>query len=123
MNILLVHGMFDTGKIFWRLEQELTQLGHHCFAPSLRPNDAHHGIADLAEKLNGMVNESFDPKEPMVLIGFSMGCLISRYFLHHCGAGWRTRAFFAISGPHRGSLLAYFIQGREHAKCVRGVIF
>jgi triacylglycerol lipase len=111
MNILLVHGMFDTGAIFRRLVMKLSERGHRCFAPSLTPNDGRHGLTNLAEKLEVTVNETFDSEEPLVIIGFSMGCLISRYYLHRMNAARRTRAFFAISGPHRGSLLAYLYPG------------
>ncbi len=112
MNILLIHGMFDRGSIFRRLENELTQCGHRCFAPSLRPNDARDGIADLAEKLEGRVNEVFGSDEPGVIIGFNMGCLIARYYLHYFRAARRTKAFFAISGPHYGTWTAYCYPGQ-----------
>jgi triacylglycerol lipase len=112
MNIVLVHGIFDSGSIFKKLEKKLTKRGHRCFTPSLQPNDARHGIADLAEKLHFLVNEAFGSNEPIVIIGFSMGCLISRYYLARLDAFRRTKAFFAISGPHRGSLLAFLYPGK-----------
>ena len=112
MNIVLVHGIFDTGAVFKTLERELTMQGHHCFVPSLQPNDARHGIADLAEKLHFLVNEEFGSGEPIVIIGFSMGCLISRYYLARLDGFRRAEAFFAISGPHRGSLLAFLCPGK-----------
>jgi triacylglycerol lipase len=112
MNILLIHGMFDRGSIFRRLESDLTQSGHRCFSPSLRPNDARDGIADLAEKLASLVDEVFYYEEPLVIIGFSMGCLIARYYLHYFHATGRTKAFFAISGPHHGTWTAYCYPGR-----------
>jgi triacylglycerol lipase len=112
MNILLVHGMFDTGSIFKKLEGALAKLGHRCFAPSLQPADGRYGIPDLAQKLDRLVNEFFSPEEDLVIIGFSMGCIVSRYYMQHLGAARRIRAFFAISGPHRGSLLAYLYPGK-----------
>lgn len=112
MNILLVHGIFDNGRIYRKLAGQLTACGHHCFSPSLVPNDACHGIADLATKLDGMVNETFGADEPMAIVGFSMGCLVSRYYIHRLHAGRRTKAFFAISGPHAGSMTAYFCPGQ-----------
>jgi len=42
----------------------------------------------------------------LVLVGHSMGGLVSRYFLE-CLGGWRdTRALFTLGTPHRGSLNA-----------------
>ena len=111
-NIVFVHGIFDTGLIFKKLEKELTEQGYRCFSPSLQPNDARYGVADLAKKLELMVNEKFGLKEPIIIVGFSMGCLISRYFLDRLHASHRTKAFFAISGPHHGTLMAYFYPGK-----------
>jgi len=112
MNVLLIHGLYDTGSIFKKLVKDLSGQGHPCLVPSLHPNDGRHGIADLASKLEVMVNEAFDPTEPFAVIGFSMGCLISRYYLHRMHAFHRTKAFFAISGPHRGTWLAYLHRGQ-----------
>jgi len=112
MNILLVHGIFDTGSIYRKLVRQLTARGHHCFAPSLSPNDARHGIVDLATKLNSLVDENFGPDEPIVIVGFSMGCLIARYYIDRLRAARRIKAFFAISGPHAGTLTAYFCPGQ-----------
>jgi len=112
MNVLLVHGIFDTGNIYRKLAGKLTARGHHCFAPSLVPNDARHGIADLATKLDSMVNEAFGPNEPMAVVGFSMGCIVSRYYIHRLHEVRRIKAFFVISGPHAGTLTAYFCPGQ-----------
>ena len=112
MNVLLVHGIFDSGNIYRKLVGQLTARGHRCFAPSLSPNNARHGIADLAAKLDIIVNETFGPNEPMAIVGFSMGCIVSRYYIHRLQMGRRTKAFFAISGPHAGTLTAYFYPGQ-----------
>lgn len=112
MNILLVHGIFDTGNIYRKLAGKLTDCGHCCFAPSLLPGDARHGIADLATKLDAMVKETFGPNEPLAIVGFSMGCLVSRYYIYRLQAARRTKAFFAISGPHSGTLTAYCCPGQ-----------
>jgi len=104
--------MFDTGSIFRKLGDELSKRGHRCFAPSLRPSDARDGIPDLAQKLDALVNEVFFQEEDLVIIGFSMGCIVSRYYMWRLDAARRTKAFFAISGPHRGSMLAYLYPGK-----------
>ena len=112
MNVLLIHGLYDTGSIFKKLVKQLSSHGHRCLVPSLHPSDSRHGIADLACKLEVMVNEVFLPTKPLAVIGFSMGCLIARYYLHRMHAFHRTKAFFAISGPHRGTWLAYLHRGQ-----------
>src|SRR3989338_230699 len=112
MNIILVHGIFDNGKLFKYMVRFLKAAGHACHVPSLKPADARNGIADLAEKLAECVNASIGENEKFVLIGFSMGCLVSRYYLQELnGFDW-CLAFHAISGPHKGSRLAHFYVGK-----------
>jgi triacylglycerol lipase len=118
MNVLLVHGIFDTGAIFRKLERDLTQQGHRCFSPSLHPSDARKGIADLAEKLDVLAVKEFGNEAPIVIVAFSMGCLVARYYVQCLGGARRTKAFFAISGPHNGSLLAHLYPG-EGARDMR----
>jgi triacylglycerol lipase len=107
MNILLVHGIFNSGAMFNRLVETLSRQGHRCFAPSLSPNDGRLGLIDLAHKLDDYVRQHIPADEEIVVIGFSMGCLVSRYYMQRLGGNARTKAYFAISGPHYGTLLGY----------------
>src|SRR3990167_8736638 len=79
MNIILVHGIFDNVKLFKYMVDFLERSGHKCFVPSLKPADARAGIADLSQKLSDFIDESIGKNEKFVLVGFSMGCLVSRY--------------------------------------------
>jgi triacylglycerol lipase len=122
MKIVLVHGIFDNGGLFKSMVRSLEQRGHECFAPSLHPSDARLGIADLAQKLAREIQHQFGDTEIIAIIGFSMGCLIARHYLQELEGYKRTRLFFAISGPHAGSLLAHCYVGqgavdmRPHSK-------
>jgi triacylglycerol lipase len=107
MHILLVHGIFDTGNIFKRLIQTLEASGHRCYAPDLKPADARLGLVDLAEKLKVLVEKKWGCAQPMAVIGFSMGCLVARYYLQELGGYQRTLALFCLSGPHYGTLTAF----------------
>jgi len=112
MNIILVHGIFDNGKLFKYMVDFLERSGHRCFVPSLKPADARAGIADLSQKLSDFIGESIGENEKFVLVGFSMGCLVSRYYLQELDGVRRYLAFHAISGPHKGSRLAHFYAGK-----------
>ena len=112
MKIVLVHGIFDNGGLFKSMVRSLEQRGHECFAPSLHPSDARLGIADLAQKLAREIQHQFGDTEIIAIIGFSMGCLIARHYLQELEGYKRTRLFFAISGPHAGSLLAHCYIGQ-----------
>jgi len=98
--------------MFGPLSQALTTRGHVCLMPSFTPNDGRLGIADLAEKLNAYILTHVSEGAPIALVGFSMGTLVSRYYLEMLGGYQRTRAFISISGPHGGTFMAYFYPGR-----------
>ena len=123
MKIVLVHGFGDSGRRFAPLQRRLTAAGHHCYCPTLKPADARHGIADLAQKLAAYIDAQLPGAEPFAVIGFSMGCLISRYYLQQLGGAARASAFFAISGPHQGSWLAYGYPGQGCREMRRGSAF
>lgn len=112
MKIILVHGIFDTGKIFDRLISKLEANGHQCYAPDLNPSDGKLGIADLSEKLKKYIDQQVGADVPIAVIGFSMGAIVSRYYLQQLEGYQRTNAFFSISGPHKGTLTAYFYPGK-----------
>ncbi len=112
MKVVLVHGIFDTGKIFSHLISKLEAKGHQCYAPDLKPNDAKLGIADLSEKLKNYIDKNIGIDEHIAIIGFSMGTIVSRYYLQQLEGYSRTYAFFSISGPHKGTLTAYFYPGK-----------
>ena len=108
----MVHGIWDKGRVYRRMAQFLTEQGHHCHYPDLEPANAAHGLADLAEKLKIYINQTIGPDAPFALIGFSMGTVISRYYLQRLGGAPRVSHFFSISGPLRGTLTAHFWPGK-----------
>lgn len=112
MTVVMVHGIWDTGSVFKPLSKALAARGHICLMPSLSPNDGHLGIADLAVKLDAYITANVTENEPIALVGFSMGTIVSRYYLQKLGGYKKTLAFISISGPHRGTLMAYFYPGQ-----------
>lgn len=112
MNIVFVHGIFDNGGLFRPLVQALEREGHRCWVPALKPADGRTGIADLALKLKAYINQQVPADTELAIVGFSMGCMVSRYYMQLLGGARRTRGFFAISGPHDGTLMAYLYPGQ-----------
>jgi triacylglycerol lipase len=111
MDIVLVHGIWDSGKVFRRMSDHLNTEGHRCFAPDLRPANGAHGLADLAHKLQVYI-EAIPAQDPLALVGFSMGSLVSRYYLQRLDGLEHVSHFFSISGPHRGTITAHLWPGR-----------
>ena len=94
-----------------KLAQRLTGEGHECLMPSLRPSDGREGLPKMARKLHSYLERKLEVGERFTLIGFSMGTLISRYYLQELEGHRRTDAFFSISGPHEGTWLAWLYPG------------
>jgi len=90
------------------LKATLEKNGYDCILPDLTPNDGSAGLPALALQLKTSIDKSTD--KPLVIIGVSMGALVSRYFMQELGGYKRTIAFFSICGPHRGTLLALFFR-------------
>jgi pimeloyl-ACP methyl ester carboxylesterase len=115
-NIVLVHGIFDNGAIFRRLVDALTRAGHRCWVPALKPADGRTGIRDLAAKLHAYIDRHLGTDAELALVGFSMGCIVSRHYLQMLGGVRRTKAFFAI-----GAAVCTDVVGRVNALASGGV--
>ncbi len=105
-NVVLVHGFWNTGKVFDPLVTTLEQHGCRCYAPSLQPNDFRDGVRALSLQLSRGIDARFGPHAPFVLIGFSMGGLVARDYVQNLGGSGRVQAFFMISTANRGTVWA-----------------
>lgn len=112
MNIVLVHGFISTGKIFFYIKKKLEAQGHKCFAPTLKPIDAKHGIEDLAIKLKCYIESNLDDDSNFVLVGFSLGAIVCRHYLQELSGVDRANKLISISAPHYGSYLSYAYPGK-----------
>ena len=106
INVVLVHGIWNDGRVFAPMEKELSKHGCRCFAPDLHPNDGTSGIADLTQKLSARIDAHFGRRAPFYLVGFSMGGLVARNYAEHTLQGRRVRGVFLISTPSGGTLWA-----------------
>ncbi len=111
VNVVLVHGILNTGKIFDPLVRRLEADGCRCFAPDLRPNTCALGVHDLAGKLSRLIDRRFGPKDPLVLIGFSLGGIVTRDYVQNLAVRERVRGVFFISAPNHGTFWACLSPG------------
>jgi triacylglycerol lipase len=111
-TVMLLHGIFDSGRVFATLQQLLHKHGFRTLAPDLVPNDGSASIATLAEQVRQMVEQACKEVEWLGLIGFSMGGIVARYYLQNLGGYRRVKRVVTISSPHRGSALAYLASGK-----------
>lgn len=104
--VILIHGINDTTAVFRKMSAYLTNLGWsvHCF--NLTPNRGNARLETLAEQVSRYIKLNFDPKQPLDLLGFSMGGLVTRYYLQRLGGIERVQRYISISAPNHGTLMA-----------------
>ncbi|WP_448599705.1 esterase/lipase family protein [Thermoleptolyngbya sp.] len=105
--VILVHGIDDTAAVFRTMAPYLASQGWQVHHPSLTPSNGDVGLDVLAEQLSDYVQQVIPTGQPFDLVGFSMGGIISRYFVQRLGGLERVRRFVTISSPHCGTWTAY----------------
>ncbi len=103
--VVLVHGIFSSGDDMERLARHLRSQGREVFQPSLMPNGGHAPIEDLARQLAPFIEEKVGARR-FDLVGFSMGGLISRYYLQRLGGLAKVNRFITMATPHHGTHMA-----------------
>ncbi|MBE9197989.1 MULTISPECIES: triacylglycerol lipase [unclassified Nodularia (in: cyanobacteria)] len=109
-SVLLIHGIDDTGAVFNKMVDYLRQLGWSVYTLNLIPNNGEVGLDILAQQIADYVVNTFAPEESIDLIGFSMGGIVSRYYVQRLGGINRVQRFITISSPHHGTVTAYASQ-------------
>lgn len=105
--VLLIHGIEDTGAVFYRMGKYLKHRGWSVYALDLVPNNGAVGLDKLAKQVADYVNSEFPPEQPFDLVAFSMGGIVSRYYIQRLGGIERVQRFITISSPHNGTVIAY----------------
>ncbi|MEB3308591.1 MAG: alpha/beta fold hydrolase [Cyanobacteriota bacterium] len=104
--LVLVHGLWDTPRVFNRLLWELGGRRQPLLIPHLPHRLGAIGLLDLAEQLGRHIDEAFGPERPIDLLGFSMGGVIVRSWIQLLAGHRRSRRFFCVGSPQRGTLAA-----------------
>ncbi len=117
-RVVMVHGIFEDGVAFNPLRRRLERHGVECFVPQMKPADARTGLEVLAKGLKDEIDAEFGAEDPIAIVAFSMGGLVSRYYLQELGGAERCEQFITISSPHHGTKMAYTYFG-EGARQMR----
>jgi triacylglycerol lipase len=107
--VLLVHGIWDTSERFNTMRSFLVNQGiAKIQGIDLKPNDGSVPIAVLAQQVHEAARHLQRAySTPMIdVVGFSMGALVSRYWIQRLGGKSVARRFVSISGPHHGTFHA-----------------
>lgn len=73
---------------------------------SMVPNNGDAPIEVLAEQVASFVARALPARQPFDLVGFSMGGLVSRYYVQRLGGLSQVERFITVSAPHYGTVLA-----------------
>jgi triacylglycerol lipase len=106
--ILLVHGLMDTSYKMRKISSHLHNLGWQVLDIDLIPNNGDSKLEVLAKQVADLIDRTFSPHQPIDLLGFSMGGLVSRYYLQRLGGIDRVQRFVSISAPNNGTIAAQF---------------
>lgn len=106
--VVLVHGIWNTASIFSILKAHLEAQGWSVYALSMTPNNGDARLEALAEQVARFVDECVGSEQPIDLVGFSMGGLVSRYYVQRLGGLGRVQRLVTVSAPHQGTALGLF---------------
>ncbi len=110
--VVLVHGIYDTGAKFRTMEKFLRQQGWPVHCLDLIPNNGSVSLQVLAEQVKDYIDKNFTPQQTVDLVGFSMGGLVTRYYLQRLGGVQKVKRYITISAPNQGTLLGYSLPRR-----------
>lgn len=105
--VLLVHGIWDRGTIFQTMATALKQQGWSTYDLDLEPNNGDAPLEALGQQVADYIEQNFEPDTPLDLVGFSMGGIVSRYYVQRLKGLARVQRFITLSSPHRGTWTAY----------------
>lgn len=108
--VVLVHGITDTFALFDTMTGQLTRLGWKTYGLDLLPANGDCHLDRLAQQLADFVEVTLPANQSFDLVGFSMGGLVSRYYVQRLGGLDRVQRFVSISAPHNGTFAAFLSQ-------------
>lgn len=104
--LVLVHGLFDTPRLFDSLRRRLDGRRSPLLIPHLPHGLGSVSLTELAALLDNRIEAAFGADQPLDLMGFSMGGVIARAWIQLLGGHRRTRRFTSVASPQRGTMAA-----------------
>ena len=111
-KVVLLHGIFDTRIGMHPLRKAIVANGYECLVPSLKPVDGRKGLEPMARQLRDLIEAEWGENAEFSIVAFSMGGLISRYYLQELDGARHCQGLYTIATPHNGTYMAYLYPGR-----------
>jgi triacylglycerol lipase len=115
--VILVHGIFSNSRDMTRMARHFRAQGREVFTPNLSPARGEVGLEELARQLAAFADAKV-PHGKFDLVGFSMGGLVSRYYVQRLGGVNRVEHLVTIAAPHHGTATAH-LNARPGARQMR----
>ena len=107
--IVMVHGLNDTGEKFKTMADYLENEGYQTHALTLPHSFGMVDLTVLAQQVKDYIDRNFANDELINLIGFSMGGVITRYYLQRLNGLSKVHKYVNISAPNNGTVLGYLL--------------
>jgi triacylglycerol lipase len=120
--VLLIHGINDSELSMQWMAHYLRREGWEVHTLNLKPNWAQKGLEPLAGQIDDYARQQFGSRR-FDLVGFSMGGLVSRYYVQRLGGLDRVDHLVTLSAPHHGTILANLIPNRGCREMRPGSLF
>jgi triacylglycerol lipase len=104
--LVLVHGLWDTPRLFDPLRADLRGARNPLLSPHLPHRLGATPLEQLAAELGRRIEAHFGSDSTLDLLGFSMGGVVARTWIQLFDGYRRTRRFISVASPQRGSWLA-----------------
>ena len=104
--LVLIHGMWDTPRVFDPLKRQLAGRRGPLLIPHLPHRFGLTPIEVQAALLATHIEAAFGIEQPIDLLGFSMGGVIARTWIQLLGGHRRTRRLISVGSPQQGTLTA-----------------
>ena len=109
--LVLMHGLWDTPRLFRRLIQALDQPERPLLAPHLPHGLGHVPLRELARRLDRQIRERFGNDTVIDLFGFSMGSWFA----------WAMAAFAAGAIVYQTSNIVHEYRPGQHVAAALGL--
>ena len=107
--IFLIHGLWNNPELFAKLIKKIKKDDYELHSPHLPHKYGRTSLKRLARDLDSKIEELVGSEIEIDIVGFSMGGLISRFWLQNCDGFLRTKRFFSIGTPHLGTYTAQMV--------------
>jgi triacylglycerol lipase len=107
--LVLIHGLWDTPRLFNRLRNALDGQRDPLLIPHLDHGLGHVPLIELARRLDQHIIAAFGIGTTVDLLGFSMGGLVARAWIQEFDGHQRTRRFLCVGSPQWGTWTAQLV--------------